>query len=287
VISGPNWTLGPPGTFSHTIVSADGNHAIRSAVDPCDDEGCYPSFAQSSPISPIGCTSGGPPAGYVHAGTFAYVSGTTDEAVSMKVESDMSLIPSTAYDHVQATVAIQNGGATLYNWLEAGIGVFGDRNVNPFYTPHYWAYYQPSSGNGTFWDLGQADSFTHRFEIQQVGSGTWQLFIDSHAKLPSPVALQDVEWMTVFNEDHNQTNGDCDRQHVTYTSSTHAMSTYSDGDLPYDPFSSTNCHRWNGYHNWEIYWQSDTSIYCVPGGGAFEPDRVLGLPPGFPVRPGS
>jgi hypothetical protein len=104
VISGPNWTLGPPGTFSHTIVSADGNHAIRSAVDPCDDEGCYPSFAQSSPISPIGCTSGGPPAGYVHAGTFAYVSGTTDEAVSMKVESDMSLIPSTAYDHVQATV---------------------------------------------------------------------------------------------------------------------------------------------------------------------------------------
>jgi hypothetical protein len=49
VISGPVDVAGAPGSFTYTVQQADVGHAIRSAVQPCnDDVGCYGSFVQSS-----------------------------------------------------------------------------------------------------------------------------------------------------------------------------------------------------------------------------------------------
>lgn len=289
VINGPTWVTGTPANFSYTITSADGGQSLTSAVQPCDDAGCYSTFAQSSnSIAPITCPVGPPPGGYAHAGVFAYVPGTTQESVNMQVKSDMRLIPSTAYDHDQGTIAVQNGGATLYNWLEAGIGVFGDRNQNPFYVPHFWAFYKPNGQNGTFYDLGQVIQLntSHSIKLQNVGSG-WQVIIDDQAQLPKPVGLQNLEWVTIFNEDHNQTNADCNPHHVTYTNASRQMNVSASADPPYDAFTSGLCHHWNNYYNWEIYWQSDLAIYCFGFGpdAPFDPNEALAGPPGFPEVP--
>ena len=49
VVAGPDDVVGAPGSFTYTVQPADVGHAIRSAVQPCNDEvGCYGSFAQSS-----------------------------------------------------------------------------------------------------------------------------------------------------------------------------------------------------------------------------------------------
>jgi hypothetical protein len=49
VIRGPDDVAGAPGSFTYTVQPADVGHAIRSAVQPCNDEvGCYGSFVQSS-----------------------------------------------------------------------------------------------------------------------------------------------------------------------------------------------------------------------------------------------
>jgi hypothetical protein len=49
VISGPDFVAGPPSSFTYMVQRADVGHAIRSAVEPCnDDTGCYPSFVESS-----------------------------------------------------------------------------------------------------------------------------------------------------------------------------------------------------------------------------------------------
>jgi hypothetical protein len=49
VISGPGEVAGAPASFTYTVQPADVGHAIRSAVQPCNDDiGCFGSFVQSS-----------------------------------------------------------------------------------------------------------------------------------------------------------------------------------------------------------------------------------------------
>lgn len=49
VISGPDEVQGAPASFTYVVQPGDVGHAIRSAVQPCnDDTGCYGSFVQSS-----------------------------------------------------------------------------------------------------------------------------------------------------------------------------------------------------------------------------------------------
>ena len=48
VIEGPTWVAGSPGDFTYIAQEADANHAITSAVQPCNAEGCYGSYAVSS-----------------------------------------------------------------------------------------------------------------------------------------------------------------------------------------------------------------------------------------------
>jgi hypothetical protein len=48
VISGPDEVAGAPASFTYTVQPADVGHAIRSAVQPCNVDGCYGSFVQSS-----------------------------------------------------------------------------------------------------------------------------------------------------------------------------------------------------------------------------------------------
>lgn len=268
VVEGPTWVLGAPASFAHIIQSADEGHSVRSAVKPCTSSECYASFAQSSnAITPISCPIGSPPGGYVHAGAFAQIGPTATVSVQMRVESDMRLIPQYAYDHVQGTIAIQDGGGPITNWLEAGIGVFGDRtppDPPSWFVPHYWAYYQ-APGNRGFWDLGPVTNFTqaHPIELRYVGNQTWQVFIHN-----SPTAAQGtltgIQWATTFSEDHNETNSNCNPHHITYLNASHQMITSPHSDAPYDDLvSSSLCHHWNSYYNWEIYWQSDAPHYCT------------------------
>jgi hypothetical protein len=48
VVSGPDEVAGAPAGFTYTVQAADVGHVIRSAVQPCNVDGCYGSFVQSS-----------------------------------------------------------------------------------------------------------------------------------------------------------------------------------------------------------------------------------------------
>lgn len=48
VISGPTFVASSPGSFTYVAQTADIGHSIRSAVLPCNADGCYLAYAQSS-----------------------------------------------------------------------------------------------------------------------------------------------------------------------------------------------------------------------------------------------
>jgi hypothetical protein len=55
VISGPTWVASSPlgATFRYTLQTADVNHTITSAVNPCNADGCYGSYVTSSDSWPV------------------------------------------------------------------------------------------------------------------------------------------------------------------------------------------------------------------------------------------
>jgi len=180
-------------------------------------------------------------------------------------------------DHAHGTVAVQDGGAVADNYLEAGIGIFGHRSIT---TPHFWAFYKAWNvppQNGQFFDLGSANiSLTHSFELRDVGAtgGSWQLFIDGQPQLQAAVSLSQIEWFTVFNENYNDNNSQCDALHVTYLSSDHTL------DLGRFDSQFTAC-GWQSATNWEVYWATESPFYCPPN--VLPPPG--GTTPPFPSSP--
>jgi hypothetical protein len=84
VFSGPDEVAGAPASFTYVVQPGDVDHAIRSAVQPCNDEvGCYGSFVQSSnAIVPSQPPPPPPPVvaqGYVRDPSGAPVSGVVVE----------------------------------------------------------------------------------------------------------------------------------------------------------------------------------------------------------------
>ena len=62
VIVGPRSVAGAPGAFAYVVQAADVGHSIRSAVMPCNADGCYGAYAASSnAIVPAPTTAPPPP----------------------------------------------------------------------------------------------------------------------------------------------------------------------------------------------------------------------------------
>ena len=62
VVSGPTFVASAPGPFSYVVQAADAGHSIRSAVLPCNADGCYRSYAPSAnAIVPLAPPSPPPP----------------------------------------------------------------------------------------------------------------------------------------------------------------------------------------------------------------------------------
>ncbi|HSS82059.1 MAG TPA: hypothetical protein VLK24_12805 [Gaiellaceae bacterium] len=61
VVGGPTWIAGPPGPFTYTALPADVGHKLTSAVQPCNSEGCYGSYAGSSNAVAVSAPQGSPP----------------------------------------------------------------------------------------------------------------------------------------------------------------------------------------------------------------------------------
>ena len=62
VVSGPTFVASSPGSFTYLVQAADAGHSIRSAVLPCNADGCYGAYASSSnAIVPIASAPPPPP----------------------------------------------------------------------------------------------------------------------------------------------------------------------------------------------------------------------------------
>jgi hypothetical protein len=212
-----------------------------------------------------------PNPGYVHGGLFS--SQAPGSQVEVTIQTTVLSVTGTR-DHAHATVAVQDGG-TLDNYLEAGIGVFGHRGI---FTPHFWAFYKPvgvPAQQGQFFDLGVTNSQQHLFELRHLGSGAWEVWIDGTSRLPTPtpVHLVDIEWTTIFNENYNDDNSQCDPMHAFYTSASHPYNTGgSDPEL-------YRCRLGNDF-NWEIHWATESGLCSIDFGDPFG-----GSPGSFPSSP--
>jgi len=67
IVSGPTFVASSPTSFTYVVQAADAGHSIRSAVLPCNADGCYSSYASSAnaivPVAPISPPPPPPPAG--------------------------------------------------------------------------------------------------------------------------------------------------------------------------------------------------------------------------------
>ena len=67
VVSGPTFVASSPASFAYVVQAADVGHSIRSAVLPCNADGCYSAYASSTnaivPVAPVSPPPPPPPAG--------------------------------------------------------------------------------------------------------------------------------------------------------------------------------------------------------------------------------
>lgn len=219
-----------------------------------------------------------PPRGYVHGGLFSsnhtrhVFTGVTMQVDQLGIRGGFP-----SRDHAHGTMAIQNSGPTLSNYLEVGIGVFGHRNIT---SPRFWSFYREEEGvEGTFELISGAPipqlGVEYRVEFHYVGGGQFKIRING-VDLGFPYYVPDSYWFTVFNENYNENNTLCDLLHVSYKSSTDVLDR-TRFDHQFDA-----CH-WQSFFSWEVYWWTDQPLHCFPPDPDEPPDGET--PPDFPSSP--
>jgi hypothetical protein len=107
VISGPTLVNSPPTSFTRLIAFGDAGHTIRSAVNPCNAEGCYGTYVQSS--------------NGVAVPAFAPTMVNGASFVSQSVPSTLL-----ACQTAPVSVTMSNSGSTV--WGAAGLYRLGSQN---------------------------------------------------------------------------------------------------------------------------------------------------------------
>ncbi len=106
VVSGPTFVASSPVSFAYVVQAADVGHSIRSAVLPCNADGCYSAYASSTnaivPVAPVSPPPPPPPAGppppeqlYFDEG-FDYT--VTDELGNLVSQQSMDNLPDGSYE---------------------------------------------------------------------------------------------------------------------------------------------------------------------------------------------
>ena len=130
---------------------------------------------------------------------------------------------------------------------------------------------------GQFFDLGAASlDVQHELALRDVGAlGGWQVFINGTPRLPDLVDLREIQWMTVFNENYNESNSQCDPMRVFYRQSSHVL------DLSQADPQFHLCMLGNQF-NWEVHWITEPSLCDIH----FQPPPPPPADwPGFPASP--
>ena len=131
VISGPDDVVGAPGSFTYTVQPADVGHAIRSAVQPCNDEtGCYGSFVQSSNAI-VPRTPPPPPAPVVAQGYVRDPSGAPVEGVVVDLFRDPAIGSAGSYTALDTATTGTDGFFVLRSDYTAELR--GDASANGGY----------------------------------------------------------------------------------------------------------------------------------------------------------
>ena len=106
IVSGPTFVASSPASFTYVVQAADAGHSIRSAVLPCNADGCYSAYASSAnaivPVAPVSPPPPPPPAGppppeqlYFDEG-FDYT--VTDEFGNLVSQQSMDNLPDGSYE---------------------------------------------------------------------------------------------------------------------------------------------------------------------------------------------
>jgi len=103
----------------------------------------------------------------------------------------------------------------------------------------------------------------------------WKIRIDSQDRWEAK-SVSYARWFTVFNENYNENNTDCDPLHVTYSSSSNVLDQFR-----FDPQFDA-CH-WQSFFSWEVYWYTDSAIHCTNPDQSEPPNELN--PPDFPSSP--
>ena len=118
VVSGPTFVASAPAAFTYVVQAADTGHSIRSAVRPCNADGCYGAYASSSnavaPVAPVSPPPPPPPTGppppmqlYFDEG-FDY--SVTDESGNLLSRQSMDNLPDGSYE-----ISPYGGNAGVYS----------------------------------------------------------------------------------------------------------------------------------------------------------------------------
>ena len=125
VVSGPTFVASSPASFTYIVQAADAGHSIRSAVLPCNADGCYGAYASSSnaivAVAPVSPPPPPPPAGppppmqlYFDEGVDFSV---TDESGKLVSSQSLDNLPDGSYE-------ISPYGGTA--------GVYSESTTQPF-----------------------------------------------------------------------------------------------------------------------------------------------------------